>query len=366
MVLRLIEGFETRQTTTTKLDLAWIRSGSVVGFPAGRKAGNGCQSLSLTLTSVQLVDPDENTWIVGFALRRLDVGTPQSVLGSGASVGVQIQNAGGDQCELLMVDADPGAYQWQLKRGSTVIDTSSSSFFAGNVQSWRYFQLKVTVRTGVNGAYELRSYDLDNNSNVEMSGSGVNLANQATDGADRVRFSWNVGTGANLSHILYDDIVVMDASGSLNNDFLANPAIVQGALPDANGNQNDWIASGAGSNFQQVDDPANQATDTDKVTAETVTDVDLYSYSNFPLIPSSNTIFGIQVFTAAAMAASGTRTIRVRVRSGIDEAFGSNFVLNDLILKGFRQMFDENPTGTPAAWTKTSLEAAQFGVEVQA
>jgi hypothetical protein len=29
-------------------------------------------------------------------------------------------------------------------------------------------------------------------------------------------------------------------------------------------------------------------------------------------------------------------------------------------------MFDQNPTGVPANWTKATVEAAEFGIEVQA
>jgi hypothetical protein len=262
------------------------------------------------------------------------------------------------------VVAEAENYKMRLKRGSTTIATTTGAFPWGNVRSWMYFQLKVTVRTGVNGVYELRSYDYTNNMTVEFSGSSVNLAEQAVDGADRIRVSWGADGGANT---IIDDIIVMDSTGAFNNDFMAEPTVILGALPSAEGNQLDWLPSLGGAHWSEVDDDPTAVSDTDKVTAQVIGDIDLWNYQNFSLLNATGTaVIGVQVVTTAAMVASGQRTLRVRVRESASEATGSNFVVDDLILDSYRQMFDQNPTGTPATWTKTTVEAAEFGIEIQA
>lgn len=358
MALRLLEGFETKQVSPTKWDRLYALSGSAGTVVAGRKAGSAISSSSFQMTSNELVSPDSNTWIIGFGLRKPGGGP----LGAGSTVGIQLQNAAGEQCSLVVVDAGLGNYKLELRRDVTVIATSTGAFQFGNHRSWTYFQLKVTVRTGVNGVYELRSYDYLGASTSEFSGSAVNLAHQATDGADRIRISWSATDGVHL-----DDIVVMDSTGANNNDFMTRPAVVLGSLPDADGNQSDWLPSIGNDHFAVVDEPATQASDTDRVTAATIGEIDLFTYADFASILASGTaVIGTQVISSAAMAASGARTLRVRVRESASEAFGDNFVINDLIVRSFRQLFDQNPTGTPADWTKTTLDAAEFGLEIQA
>lgn len=358
MVLRMLEGFETKRANATKLSSIYTMVGTPT-YTGGRKVGFGAQSIDVTLTSGELVSPDENTWIVGFAIRK----TTATAYGASATVGIQLQNDGGEQCSLIVV-AEDANYKMRLKRGSTTIDTTTGAFPWGSTQSWMYFQLKVTVRDGVDGVYELKSYDYTNTETVEFSGSGVNLAEQATDGADRIRISWDADSGANT---IIDDIIVMDSTGAFNNDFMSEPTVIFGALPSSEGNQLDWLPSLGGQHWVEVGNAATTTSDTDQVTAQVVGDIDLWNYQNFSLLNAAGTaVIGVQVITTAAMVASGTRTLRVRVRESASEATGDNFVLTDLILASYRQMFDQNPTGAPATWTKTTVEAAEFGIEIQA
>jgi hypothetical protein len=359
MVFRLLEGFETKRANATKLDIAYTRTGSTA-FAGGRKSlGFSLSSNSCTLTSDELVSPDENIWVVGFAIRKIAV----TAFGASTTAGIQLQNVDGEQCSLVLLDAGSGSYRVRLKRGSTTIATTTGAFPWGGERSWMYFQLKVTVRTGTNGVYELRSYDYLNNATVEFSGSSVNLAEQATDGADRIKISWGVDGG---SIVRIDDIFALDSTGALNNDFLTPPPTVQGALPNGDGNQSDFTPD-SGDNYTNVDDAATTSSDTDKVISSVVSEVDLYTYAPYSLINASGTdVIGVQVMSSAAMVASGSRTVRVRVRESASEAFGDNVALSDLILDTYRQMFDQNPTGTPAPWTKATVEAAEFGIEIQA
>lgn len=361
MVLRLLEGFQTKRVLTTKFDRLFTSiAGTVNAVVTGRKAGVGLASVNLVMTSKQLVDPDENTWIVGFAFRK----PLATTLGANSTIGIQLQNASGEQCSLVIKTAGLGGYKLELKRDSVVIDTTSGAFPFGSLKTWTYFQLKVAVRTGTNGSYELRSYDRLNNMTVEFSGSSVNLAHQTVDGADRLRISWQPDSG---SAVELDDIIAMDGSGAVNNDFMAQPAVILGALPDADGNQSDWTPSAGSDHYLLVDDSASSQTDTDKVTAQVIGDTDLYTYSDFASIHTSGTVvIGTQVISTAAMDASGSRTLRVVVRENSLEAVGANFTVSDLVVRSFRQMFDLNPTDTPETWTKATLEATEFGLEIQA
>lgn len=358
MVLRAIEGFETKQITG-HLDRIYTTGGGTPGAVAGRKTGSGLQGTTFNLATGALSPTVQNTWVIGFAIRK----TTTATVGASATAGIQLQDSGGEQCSLVMVPGDTaGTFKLALKRDTVTIDTTTVSFGAGGPQSWHYFMLKVTVRTASNGSFELRHFDLGNTQTTVLSGSGVNLAHQGTDGADRVRIDWNSDSG---SPVIFDDVFALDSTGSANNDFPTKPYIVLGALPQADGNQNDWIPSSGSSNYEMVDDPANSTDDNTKVTSETVGDIDLFDYEAIPALPANATVVGVQLMTTAAMAASGTRTLRPRIRSGGSEASGANFVLNDLVLRTYREVLEQDPVAA-AAWTKSSVEAAEFGVETQA
>lgn len=357
MVLRLLEGFETRQHTTYFSRLYASTSGSFPGFPSGRKGGSSAQSSSFQFTTKPLVASDENVWTVGFAIRKSTV----TAVGGASTCGVSLQTAAGSQCSLVMVPGTAGNFKWELRRGATVIATSGE-FSWGGTRAWHYFMMQVTVRPGTDGTYELKHFDHHNNETAVFSGSSVNLANQGTDGADRLSVSLN----ANGPTILLDDLFAMDGSGSLNNDFPSKPAVILGGLPTSDGNQSDWTPNTGSVHYTRVDDPAGAPDDTARVTANTIGDIDLWGYSDFATIGAATPVIGVQIVSTASMVASGSRTLRARVRSGSNESPGDSFDVDVTSLASFRQLWDQNPTGTPAAWTKTSVEAAEFGIEVEA
>jgi hypothetical protein len=355
MALRFIDGFEVRQSAFWTALAYETVSGTITYGSAGRKAGIAAQSTSATLRTKKLVSSDQNTWIIGFAFRKAGASAVSTEI-----AGITLNNDDGAQCRLHMVAGDStGSFKWQLRRDTTVIATTAASFAPGE---WHYFYLKVNVQDVLDGTYELRHFDRFNNSTTVLSGSSVNLAHQAVDGANSVSFT----LAANgVDGVLIDDIIVMDGSGSVNNDFPTKPVVVQGALPTSDGNQTDWTTSSGSTHYVLVDDPAGAtALGSDYVQSSDNGDVDLYGFQNFTAIATGTTVVGVQVTAVASMVSSGSKTLRVRVREGADEATGANFTVDAIPAEAFLTLFDQNPTGTPGAWTLADLNAAEFGVEV--
>jgi hypothetical protein len=372
MALRWIEGFENRRHSDYwgRIYASYAGQTGDVTTAANQRKGIGA---SLSGTNAQfvtrtLVPSVENTWIIQWALRK-DTDTAM-----GANTGnVMLRSGANDQVEVRWVAAaspDIGSYRLELRRGSTVLATSTVFLPSTNLKGWNVFQLKVTVRTGTNGVYELKGWTWDGVPFTVFSAtSSVNTANNGTDGADTVAFRCNSGGTAEFA---MDDIVIMDSTGSVNNDFTSVPIIVYGELPNADvGGELDWSASLGGNHFSEVDDGAGSPAGTDEVTSDVVGDVDLYGFSqaglDFAPTGSPPTVLGIMVDVEALMKTSGSRTLRVRFKDSSNQADDSkDLTWDDTGKTSEFTVLEQNPTGTPAPWTIAVLKTIELGPKVTA
>lgn len=370
MALRWMEGFETRQHTDYFGRLYTYTGPTVTAGVAGRKFGSAFeQTQASEMKTPAVVGSVQNTWILQFAVKKSDAAATLST----SVPAFVLQNAAGDQIGLHFVNPaapDVGGYQLELRRGATVLATTRIFRGADSNFAWTVFQLKVTVRTGTNGSYELRSFNRLGTSTVELGPtSSVNTANQGSDGADRLIIRWHTATATAMA---FDDIVLMDSTGSVNNDFTTKPLIVYGEVPNADvGGELDWIPSTGTTHNTLVDDAANSPAGTDEVTSDTVGDVDLYGFSQaqLDLAPTASppTVRAIMVDMEAAMKNSGTRTLRVRFKDGSNQADDTTDLPYSTTAKVSHQaVIEQNPTGVPAAWTVATLKTIELGPKLNA
>lgn len=364
MALRFMEGFEVRQSTTYFGRLYASYSGTTSPTTvSGRLLGSAVGQTNMTWKTPALVSSVENVWIAQFAVRK-----PTRVSISTSTPGVAFFDSGsGIQLEARFVDADTpntGMFKVQILRGATVLATSPVYDSGATQRAWHLFQLKVTIHA-TTGTYELKHWDhLGNVTTAIAAASGVNTANQGTAGADQFRFS--SGDGSSNSVFYFDDIAVMDGTGSVNNDFF-DPIVVMGELPDTDGDSSDWEPSSGSDHSALVDDAANSPSETGEVSSPTVGDVDLYTFTSAQLDLAPTTtppdVIGVMVDVEASMKNSGTATLRVEVKDGVNQATDAT----DLPFTGtakvsLHAILEENPTGTPAPWTVADLQSIQIGV----
>jgi hypothetical protein len=291
-----------------------------------------------------------NTFVLGFGFR---FASHITALNSGAQ-GLYCELGVNEQFHLEMESGSGLGVRFLIKRGATTVATSS--YFDFGV--WHYIELKVTVRTSTNGAYELR-----HNGVLDISGTGVDLANTGGDGWDRFAFRY---TSNVTSTLRYDDMYVLDGTGSKNLDFLG-PSVVEGLLPNANGATIQWTNNaGSGSNYENVDDVAISAPDESGPGGTNGSDtngqIDLYAFEDLAQI--TGTIHAVQVGVQLGMAATGTRTVRTKYRDpDTTEVNGSSHVVDSTVFDEFTEVFDDNPNSA-AAWDVSDIDDGQFGVEV--
>lgn len=347
MACAWIEGFESHAATGQFQRKYASFSGSWT-IQSGRVFGNAG-----AVTSTVCVTPvigSGNTFVLGFGFR---FAAHTTVLNSG-NQGLYCELGVNEQFHLEMESGSGLGVRFHIKRGSTTVATSS--YFDFGV--WHYIELKVTVRTSTNGAYELR-----HNGVLDISGSGVNLANSGADGWNVFAFRYTSNVSTTLR---YDDMYVLDGTGSKNNDFLG-PSVVEGLLPNANGATIQWTNNaGSGSNYENVDDAANAAPDETGVGGTNGSDTngqkDLYAFEDLSQI--TGTIHAVQLGVQLGMASAGTRTVKTKYRDpDTTEADGASHVVDSTVFDEFTEIFDDNPASA-AAWDVTDIDGGQFGVEV--
>jgi hypothetical protein len=174
-----------------------------------------------------------------------------------------------------------------------------------------------------------------------------------TGNYDSLRFGGDSGYAAGY----YLDNVVIDTAA-----FPGSSKIV-GLAPNANGTTNEWTPS-AGNNYECVDEvPSGGAGDADYTSINAVNKTDLFGH---PALPGS--VYQIKcVQVQARCVKEGAPTpnnIQMAVRTG-----GSNYVSGSIAIpasiKSVSALWETNPnTGNP--WTKTEVDAAEFGYKAVA
>lgn len=313
---------------------------SNVTFPASPRIAPGLRAINLNngiLTTPSLgVD---NTWIFRFG-----------AFSSGSSEAEwRVLNGANEQVRLESVTTG-SSFVMRVVRGATVLGTTTATF-ANSV--WHHFELSITVRTGVNGSFELR-----HNEQTVLSIAGVNTADQAVDGADGHTLTTLGGTWQ------FDDIVINDSTGTSNNTFQGD-SVCFVLQPDGDGVQTDWtnFPVSPTTNFDKVDDdPTIAGADSDYVETAVNTDRDLYTFQNTPGT-GIGVIQAVKLSLSGRMTTVGSGTIRTKFRdNGGTVADGGDLVYSGTSYVERFHIFDENPVAL-AAWTSSDIDNGQFGME---
>lgn len=346
MVGKWLEGFETH-TNSSQLAQKYATFTGSITAQSGRVFGNSGGILSTVAVTPSL--GLSTTYILGFGVR---IASQSTALNSGAQ-GLYLEKSSSEQCHLEFVN-NSGSFEIRIMRGSTQIAITSAAF---GYAVWHHIEVLLTIDPSA-GAYELRHNEVS-----LISGSSVNLANVGSSQADifALRFTSNVSTV-----LFIDDINLKDDTGGLNDDFLGD-FVIEGKLPNANGTTIQWTNdAGSGSNFQNVDDPANAAPDNTGAGGTNSSDTsgqrDLYAFEDLTQIDGQ--IAFIQVSAQLGMLAAGSRNVDLLYRdSGGTVTDVDTVNVASTTFDEFTVILDENPV-TAAPWDVNDINNGEFGVEV--
>lgn len=342
MTLRFIDSFDhyaTADITQKWTSTAGGGSGPAISSGNGRRSTN-CMRIPSTSGEASKTIDAQATWIVGhsFKFSALD--------GSNDRAFLSFLDSGTIQVDVRM--RPDGTIR--VTRNGTTLATSSNAL---SLSTTYYIEAKVVIND-TTGTMEVR---VNGSSTGWINITGQDTKNTANASANVIKLS-----GIASGNTDFDDLYICDGSGSVNNDFRGDVR-VDCYLPDGNGNSSQLVGSDGNStdNYQLVDE-SSQNGDTDYVQSSTVNNKDTYTFADMSHTPSS--IFGTQLNMISKKDDSGTRSICSVCRSagtdydGDTQALGTSY-------SDYRNIRETDPA-TSAAWTRTNLNSAEFGVKVAA
>lgn len=339
MALRFADSFDHYATADFLQKYSSMASSSNVTISSGNgRRSTNCLRFTNALAELYKTLDAQATWIVGFSFR-------VSTL------------PGSDQDFLAFLDG--GTLQTDIRlradgtiratRNGTTLATSTNALSAGTTY---YIEVKVTISDAA-GVVEVR---------VNGSSSGwINITSQDTKNTSNASAN-SIMLACVVNSTDFDDLYICDSTGSANNDFLGDVR-VDCYLPSGNGNSSQLLGSDGNStdNYALVDEAAQNG-DTDYVQSATPTQKDTYAFTDMTHTPSS--IMGVQINMVAKKDDSGNRSICAVTRSGGSDTDGATQALSTSYVC-YREIRETDPN-TSAAWTRTNLNAAEFGVKVAA
>lgn len=375
MTLRFMDGYEAESFIThAQRKYASVTNGWGTAV-AGRtnSAHRAIRDPDMILVTDPLVGSLGNTWTVGIGYRMF---TSPSAPGSVTRApGIRLLDGPSETAdEQVSIEFQPqtklaselGRALIVIRRGATVLATGTTNLIIGR---WYYVEATFVVRTGTNGSVVVRVYDQTHHAVIaELNVSGINTANQGSDGADRVAFLWD-SVGTAIDSVDFDDAYVADDSTMRADHGWAVECIESTA---GNGDTAQWsLAGGATSVGNALLDQQNnsQASFEDRrITSDTIGQLSLAPFGDLAWI-KDGTISGVLVITLAKMDTSGTRTIanvfRHKNTGSPSNAQGGNIVLSSTTFDDFLEVFAVNPV-TSSAWLPADLNLGQWGVIVVA
>ena len=252
---------------------------------------------------------------------------------------------------MIVIFGDEGTWQIVLEtvtggelkvlRNTTTLDTTSGLSCIAN--PWYYIELQATIHNSA-GSFELRVDEV----NV-LNGTGIDTQESGSATLNNIVFYSDATTDR-----YYDDVYILDDAGAINNDFLGDMQVI-GLYVDGDGTDSDFTSSG-GANYEDVDDGYILDT-TNYVESSTPTNKDMYT---FEALGDYGEIAGVLLNVDALKTDAGDVTLNLfatfdAVDVEVPKAMTASW--------GAHQMLRETDPKSNV-WTKTNLNATQFGFEI--
>ena len=333
MALLLIEGFEDYGTSTTGNLSSTIvgeryNATSALRLNTGRLTGYSCGCYGSATDIITPPLTTNSTIVVGGAFRYLGTPTASAIISlyDGATLGVNLSY---DGTNLV------------IKRGATSLGSVATALTAA---VWIYIELKVLCNSSTGTA----TLKVNNSTVLTLTSQNTQAGGHAWH--DIVDFFFQgSATGS------WDDIYILDGSGSVNNDFLG-PQKVLCMYPTGDSGSEQWTTSTGATHYNLVNEQVEDA-DTTYVVNSAPGQLDMFAYGG---LSGTGTIAGIQINTAVRETDTNSHSLITRVISGGTTSDDSGQGVANTSYTNRRRLLDTDPN-TSAAWTLAALNAATFG-----
>lgn len=259
-----------------------------------------------------------------------------------------------EQIALYFLESASGQVQFRVKRGSTVIGTTTNFWQNG---WWILVEWSVLLdTTGSNGSIEIKI-----NGVSELLVTGIDTTNVASLVWNKAFFSIpNVG-----GLVLIDDIYVIDSSGAKNNTYIGEHAI-EGFAPNGSGNRNQWATGPVLGGSPHSASVSESAVDDDAsflfVASQDDGEVELFAWTDATFL--TDPIYGLFLEYDLRMDTGGSDHVRPKFRNGGGTEANGTTVTVSTVSTYFRfiEIFENDPT-IAGTWTVSNWNAMQIGLE---
>lgn len=252
-----------------------------------------------------------------------------------------------------------GSFHIELQyTGSGTLDIfrSTSRIGTGAIaipqDTWFRLEVRVKIADSPDGEVEVRV-----NGTVVSTAIGTDTQNAGSGVVNSIQM-----LSSDTVDTTWDDIVVMDTTGSKNNGFLGDLKI-ETLYPDGDSAQIDFTPTGAGStNADRVDEgDAGHDGDTTYVESSTVGHVDRYSYGDLTTGGILD-IYAVQTNSVVKKDDAGTRSYRNILKTGTTTSNGTT-VSPTTDYQLYSDVHELDPD-TASDWTESGVNGIEAGQEV--
>lgn len=231
----------------------------------------------------------------------------------------------------------------QNASGATVVDSAAQVF---TENTYHYLELKVT--------------NIGATATVLVKIDGVTVINQANVNVGGT-FDMATWSGASGSQNQFDDIVLMDGSGTELNDLLGDCRIYEDLLPTSDTADADFTLSAGANGYALVDDPAGDHDgDATYIESATLTDLSMFGMGDLPGTVSN--VYCVATVTAGKKTDSSPREVSAQIRSSGNIQAGATHALATTYNQ-WRDYYPLDPNGS-IAWTASAVNALEAGVQL--
>jgi hypothetical protein len=323
-MLQFIEGFERFPigTSADRIGERYAITGNLnnSSFIQGR---NGGYAFLFEGGQITKALPSSTSYIIGFALKNVSATTTT----------------------VTIVSCTQG--------GLTFNATTSSLSIYNNVTS-----TIIALPTLITGTwYYLELFA--NSGNLSLNINGLPTATLTGGGSGALSsFSFG-GSGVAGQSVAFDDVYVLDLTGTNNNGFLGD-VIVEGLRPVYPGSYSQWTPANANiSNFESVANSSNGAF----VYTNTIGTLDSYIMQNSELV-QRGPIYGVNMGIEARNTDLTMHAISAFVKTGTTTNIGLTKDISSTNATWFDFLMETNPN-TSSQWQSPELASSEFGVVLQ-
>lgn len=343
-MLLFIDGFDAYTNTAAAIAGNWNSSNATPTFTATNARNGRC--LVCTISG---------------GLQRLHKTMASNIQNAVVGCGVRVTTVDASGGQSIFSFYDGSTQQCTLRinsnktlslcRGQNTAVTNGTSSLSLSTNQWYFIECKIQIADSIAA------------SSCVVKVNGVDWITVATSqdmkaGSNAYFNEFRIGLDTNVTgdEVMFDDLYIIDTSGSVNNNFLGDCKVTT-LLPSGAGNSTQWTPS-TGSNYQCVDESLFNS-DTDYVSSGTATHLDLYAMGDI----SGGTILGIKINAVTRKDDAGSRTVAAAVRTNSNNYFSSALSVTD----GYTflsNIWESNPN-TSSAWTSSEINAMEAGLRLE-